>query len=381
MRPRLLFALLALLLAAAAPPAFELRDGDRVVLVGSTLMEREQRSGYWETALTLRYPRHRIIFRNLGWSGDTVFGEARAGFDTPREGYRRLVELTLALQPTVLLVGYGTNEAFAGPAGLPRFQQGLETLLDALAPTKARIVLLAPPRLEKRGPPLPDPDNHNSQVALYAAAVRAVAERRGHGYLDLSTQLEQLAHRPGVPLTDNGMHLTPFGYWQTTSALERGLQLPRLTAPITLNGAGKQRLTADVLPYPPPPDDAPPQCSSGRSVVVRGLPAGRHTLRVDDKPVATASAAEWARGVAVTRGPEHDQAEQLRQAILAKNELYFHRWRPQNETYLFGFRKHEQGKNAREIVQFDPLIARAEEAIARLRVPVEHTYELVPERE
>ena len=78
-------------------------------------------------------------------------------------------------------------------------------------------------------------------------------------------------------------------------------------------------------------------------------------------------------------GPEFDQAEQLRQAIIEKNRLYFHRWRPQNETYLFGFRKHEQGKNAVEIPKFDPLIAAKEAEIAKLRVPVAHVYEIKPE--
>src|SRR5256885_17153720 len=62
--------------------------------------------------------------------------------------------------------------------------------------------------------------------------------------------------------------------------------------------------------------------------------------------------------------------------LIPKNRLYFHRWRPQNETYLFGFRKHEQGKNAKEIVAFDPFIARAEAEIAKLRVPVAHQYEI-----
>ena len=45
-------------------------------------------------------------------------------------------------------------------------------------------------------------------------------------------------------------------------------------------------------------------------------------------------------------------------------------------TYLFGFRKHEQGQNAKEIVEFDPLIAEQEKKIAELRVPVEHKFEL-----
>ena len=80
----------------------------------------------------------------------------------------------------------------------------------------------------------------------------------------------------------------------------------------------------------------------------------------------------------LTAGPVYDEYESLRATIVEKNRLYFHRWRPQNETYLFGFRKAEQGKNAVEIPQFDPLVERLEKEIARLRQPVPHTYQLVP---
>ena len=50
--------------------------------------------------------------------------------------------------------------------------------------------------------------------------------------------------------------------------------------------------------------------------------------------------------------------------VVEKNELYFHRWRPANVTYLYLFRQREQGKNAAEIPQFDPLITEKERAIA-----------------
>lgn len=53
----------------------------------------------------------------------------------------------------------------------------------------------------------------------------------------------------------------------------------------------------------------------------------------------------------------------LQRLISAKDQLFFHRYRPQNETYLFLFRKHEQGNNAVEIPQFDPLVREADEAI------------------
>src|SRR5580692_5706970 len=103
-------------LTAAEP--FTLKDGDRVVFVGNTLIEREQRYGYWETAFTSRYPDKNVTFRNLGWSGDTVFGDARAGFGKQIDGFKHLKEHVLSLNPTVIIVGYGGNEAFDGPAGL-----------------------------------------------------------------------------------------------------------------------------------------------------------------------------------------------------------------------------------------------------------------------
>src|SRR5207248_7569188 len=59
--------------------------------------------------------------------------------------------------------------------------------------------------------------------------------------------------------------------------------------------------------------------------------------------------------------------EILNAAIRKKNELFFHRWRPANWTYLLGFRKQEQGQNAVEIPKFDPLIAEWEARIAKLR--------------
>jgi len=46
------------------------------------------------------------------------------------------------------------------------------------------------------------------------------------------------------------------------------------------------------------------------------------------------------------------------------------------ETYLFLFRKHEQGNNAVEIPQFDPLIAAKEKEIAELKKPVTYGFEL-----
>src|SRR5262245_23875612 len=106
MRRFLVVAVLLCLPSTAFAAEFQVKDGDRVVLVGSTLIEREQRYGYWETALTSRFPDRNVTFRNLGWSGDTVWGEARIGFDLdrPEHGFERLRDHVLSLKPTVIVV-------------------------------------------------------------------------------------------------------------------------------------------------------------------------------------------------------------------------------------------------------------------------------------
>ena len=107
-----------------------LKDGDRVVLIGDTFIERDQQYGYLETAITLAHPDKNITFRNLGWSGDTVRGLSRAGFDPPEAGFRELTKQLTAARPSVVIVGYGMADSFDGKEGLPRFTKGLEALLD-----------------------------------------------------------------------------------------------------------------------------------------------------------------------------------------------------------------------------------------------------------
>jgi lysophospholipase L1-like esterase len=368
-------------LPARAAERFELRDGDRVALLGSTVIEREQRYGYWETMLTTRYPDRTITFRNLGWSGDTVWGEARAGFDTPKEGYKRLLDATVAVKPTVIVLGYGTNELFAGEAGLPRFVEQLNKLLDDLAPTKARFVLLAPPMFEEARWRAGDINRRQRDIVQYTRAIRDVAEKRHAVFVDECCQ----RYAPGAPLTDDGMHLTDYGYWASAGDLLKEMGIPgKEIKRVELDGLKPQEVRQEFLTNPPAPPDAPKGVVQADSLlVVRGLTPGKYTLKIDGKSVQTADAEAWLKPpmfgqVIVTRGPSLDQAEKLRRTIVAKNRLYFHRWRPENETYLFGFRKHEQGQNAREVPQFEPLVEELEKEIARLRQPVPHTYQLVP---
>ena len=242
-----------------------------------------------------RTPDKKITFRNLGWSGDTVLGEARGRFDfdnAGRSASSSSSSLTLELKPTVIFVSYGTNESFEGEAGCRSSRRGWRSCSTRSSP-RTRGSCCSRRCRSQTSPVTARPASREQEPRAVRDAIKTRRRRtRASRSSTCSTVLARPSFAQRRPLTDNGMHLTEDGYQLTT-----------------------------------------------------------------------ASRSSRALGLAHARTRDWKQLEPLRQAVVAKNELFFHRWRPQNETYLFGFRKHEQGKNAKEIAEFDPLVAKAEEEI------------------
>ena len=409
---------------------FEVRDGDRIVFIGNTFVERAQMYGYIETALTARYPEKTFTFRNLGWSGDNVKGESRARFGRVSDGFKHLIDNAKKQKPTLLLVSYGHNAAFKGEKGVDTFIKEYKHLLDTLVKeTGARVVLITPYKQEKKPAPLPDPSAYNQYLVNYEVAIRKLAEANKYSLLSLSNlepmkrciikpnpkattdQPGTLAEMQAFPITDNGMHLTRLGYFHVANTLFFKLE-PR-EEPWTIRFSGKLELdhvngtklsdlkkegdkitfqTLDAkLPLPTVPVELPTggtvmasgDCimSRSRAILIGDAPPGTYELRANGKLIAKATSPNASGRNQVhfklAGAPEFNQAEQLRKAILKKNEYFFHQWRPANETYIYLFRKHEQGNNAKEMPMFDPLIKEVEEKIAILKKPVKHKYEIV----
>src|SRR5262245_17050694 len=62
----------------------EIRSGDHICIIGNTLAERMQHDGWLETYLHSRFPKHDLVFRNLGFSGDELTVRLRSqSFGTP----------------------------------------------------------------------------------------------------------------------------------------------------------------------------------------------------------------------------------------------------------------------------------------------------------
>ncbi len=301
--PLLIFALGLITLPLSAqevtPPAakptekaaFEFEDGDRLVLLGNTVFEREQRFATFEPRLALALGETKVSVRNLAWSADTVFGHARSYFGPPEEGLQRLTGHLELLKPSVVMLCYGSELAFEKLGGLPDFLTGYRNLLELIRKHSpgVRIIIVSPPPLETLPPPLPDQTDANKSLSSFRDVLRKFAISQNTYFIDLF-ELMGGVPKAGVilkPLTENGVHYTHEGYDKLSAKLVQGLGLT--------------------------------------------LPA-----------VAPA------------------ELDPIRREVLAKDELFFNRWRPQNETYLFGFRKHEQGQNAKEIPMFDPLIEQAD---------------------
>ena len=287
---------------------FEFFRGEMVAMVGDTFIERSQKYGHIEAALTLEYPQYEVRFRNLGWSADLPTGQSRASFDWNKgQDYwlRNLLTQIAAVKPTTILLGYGMAASFEGEAGLNQFSTSIRRLIDGVQALNlrpgvpVRFIVVGPTAHETLGAPLPNPNAHNRDLALYTGALRGIARSYGFPFISLYEALQnRMSVEPDTRLTDNGIHLNDYGYLRAAEIIRRGLGWKNLNL-VTL---------AETAAY-----------------------------------------------------------QELRETILEKNELFFHRWRPQNQTYLFGFRKHEQGQNAIEIPKFDPLVAEREARIRQLR--------------
>ncbi|HEV3028796.1 MAG TPA: SGNH/GDSL hydrolase family protein, partial [Planctomycetota bacterium] len=257
-----------LLLSAGATRPFELVDGDRVIFVGNTFFERDLHYNHLETALTARWPERNVTFRNLGWDGDTVWGEARAEFGSPSDGLSSLSKNVADLKPTVIFVAYGMSESYSGAGGVEPFIQQLDKMLDMLSRTQARIILLSPIRHEDLGRPLPDPSEHNRQLRLYVDAIAKVAGRRSYDFVNLF----DLSGSEGQPLTQNGIHLNDRGYRAATVAIERALGLAPLAGDIEWPPGGPLTHTTKTLPL------------DAQRLRAPGLPGGRYVLKIDGIP-------------------------------------------------------------------------------------------------
>ncbi len=212
---------------------------------------------------------------------------------------------------TVIIAQFGQMESLRGIESLPAFVAAYDKLLDEFAKRTERIVMVSPFPFEKTDAPLPDLTRRNDDLGHFADAIHQLSRKRGHHFVDLFTPFQQRGHGD-FRMTSDGFSLNPYGHWIT--AVETSKQL----------GLG---------------------------------------------PVESHLKFEIADGTLLP-----PSAEQLRQAILAKNRYWFDYWRPMNWAFLRGDRTEQPSSRdhrdpkirwfPEELEKFMPLIDAREREIA-----------------
>jgi putative heme-binding domain-containing protein len=209
-----LFTLLVALVATSAiatAEVIEIKPGDHIAIIGNTLADRMQHDGWLETYLQARFSTHKLVIRNLGFSGDELNLRLRsADFGSPDQWLTKT-------KADVIFAFFGYNESFAGKEGLDAFKKDLDALIKHTIAQKyngtsaPRLVLFSPIAMESpRGRDLPHPASTNDRLRLYTAAMADVARADGVAFVDLfapTLQFEKVAE----PLTINGIHLNADG--------------------------------------------------------------------------------------------------------------------------------------------------------------------------
>jgi lysophospholipase L1-like esterase len=370
-----------------------LKDGDRVVFLGNSIFENEFQYGYLELALTTRFADKGITFRNLGWTGDNVWGEARSTYTNPPTPYEHLMEDITKAAPTIVFLAYGGVEAQEGRPGVVHFKDGLNKLIDKIESLGARTVLLSTIPVVSS-----DTSQHidarNADLELYSKAISDVASRRGKQFIDIYNPVLNTSKKADI--IENTVHLNETGYYYLADVLEKalGLSNDRETSTITISKPTPQSSNVKILTdsrdnnvivrfvaadkYLPLPF---PQASSwigndANVVRIIGLKKGYYTLTAGNEQVAAASAKDWEKGVEIKQGPQFEQSARIREMIIRKNELHFFQYRPLNQTYITGFRRYEQGRHVKGLEEQNILIKWLEGQIILNSEPKEVVYEL-----
>ena len=135
---------LTTLLAVPLAEPMEVFKGERIAVLGNTLADRMQHTGHLEARLQARFPDHGIMLRHMGFSGDELKLRLRSSnFGTPEQWLTKT-------KASLILMFFGYNESWAGPAGLEGFKKDLREVVSGYRSQKfdgsqpPRVVIFSP---------------------------------------------------------------------------------------------------------------------------------------------------------------------------------------------------------------------------------------------
>ncbi|EMI53508.1 SGNH/GDSL hydrolase family protein [Rhodopirellula sallentina] len=373
-----------LLLFATTSPLLAdspIRPGDRIAVVGNTFADQLRIHGYLETLLLQRTAERPVSIRNLGWGGDMLTARDRpTNFPSEAETLRQH-------QTDVIIACFGMGESFAGEGGLENFEADVAAWISSHrgrsynGNSDVRLILVSPIACEDHGSLTPKRDARNDDLQSYSNAMREVARESDVLFVDLfETSRYLMDESLGPNLTINGVHLNEYGYWAISHTFANQLfpdqdvlepwriRLDVGDLSASASGVSVSSVSADekgirfdvkedTFPRLPPPVDSPlpPQLEFRRdTLAVENLSPGTYELTVDGAFVVSATATEWAKGVAIDSTPAHRDALSVRAAVNDKNLQFTYSWKALNQVHIVGERRSSPSGKAlpAEVIRF-----------------------------
>jgi lysophospholipase L1-like esterase len=411
-----------------ATASFFFRSGDQpAIFLGDSITEQRLYTTLIETYTLSRFPNMKINFRNAGWDGDTSWLTRRGKFDAA------LKRDVLDLQPKVVVIDFGMNDARGGDANYTKYLESTTALVKGIEKVGGRVLLLTPSPEERYEPNAPAGSSYNVMLKKYCDGLKIVADNEKVPLLDQFTPFVAYIEAgrkagvlsatgaPGDPttvsLTNDGIHPNWGGHLLMATIILQGMHATAEVSSMTLDAAAHSITATDScdveiqdapagtvkfkrsdvsLPWPIPSDPKivaalkipgfdPETALNQYELKVTGLKEVAYTLFIDDRNSGVYTSADLANGVnlatTMTQGPIYDQEQDLLKAVMAKNDLYFHRWRDVQLFEMPDWLEINPGAEAirkQELGRLDGLIDDAEKNIESLRQPVPHIFRLVP---
>lgn len=345
---------------ADVPTAPQFESGDRVCFIGDSITDIGRYHAYLQLFYATRFPDRKILYFPAGHSGGTA-GDCM----------QRLNWDILARNPNIATVNFGMND-MGGKFGttnssteevekiiqdkITEIQPRYEKLLDALAASDVRLILIGPSIFDDNvqigdTPPLHSHREH--ALAMWTKRIQQIAERRKAGFVDLGTKMSEVNARmqavdPKATIVgQDRVHPGEPGNLVMAYSILKAQGVDPYVAKISLDSAKAapddlinctveniERKDSGMsfecleaaLPFPTPYraekalELIPFTDELNREIlVVKNLAAGKYDVRIDDAVVGQYAASELSAGVNLALNPKTPQYKQS-QKVLQSNE-------------------------------------------------------------
>jgi glucose/arabinose dehydrogenase/mono/diheme cytochrome c family protein len=227
-----------------------------VVLIGGGLGSRMIQFGHFETEVQRRHVGQQIVIRNLCDDGDTIGYRDHSGRNNPFAfpGAEKFYNLPMQkdrwgssvlgtgsfespdewltrLSADVVIGLFGFTESFNGQDGVKDFRDELSAFITHTLAQKyngksaPQLALVSPIAFQDLSKlySTPDGKKENSNLELYATAMREIAAKHNVLFIDLYKPTKEWFSASPEPLTRDGALLTEAGYQRLAPVLVDGL--------------------------------------------------------------------------------------------------------------------------------------------------------------